>query len=67
MKTMPKNAVSFAIKHGISLGRDIETGYFYIADPTSRFLWRHRQIADLSLKPTGRSAIMMMKRYLLSK
>lgn len=53
---MAKVAVEMAVKNGISLGMDAN-GY-HIRNPQTR------EIVAVSLRPTGQSAVNMMKRFL---
>ncbi len=66
IKRMAKTAVAFAVKHKIALGQDVKSGHYYIVDHENgtRFPGGSQLISDLSLFPTARSAIIMMKRYL---
>lgn len=65
MKTMTKQAKAFALAHKINLGFDVETGFYFIAQGPAgwpHFSWRGHTVWDVSLQPTGRSALNMMRR-----
>lgn len=71
MKTMNKKAIAYAIRHKIRLGLDHATGLYYIPSEGAPAGWptfdfRGTRIWDLSLRPTGQSAIVMMKRLVRS-
>jgi hypothetical protein len=55
VKPMSKQAVDFAIKHKINLRQDWNGYYMVIKDGA---------VLAISLYPTGKSAICMMKKYL---
>lgn len=54
---MAKTAVAMATKHQISLGMDSD-GYYVIHNPQTR------EVVAMSNRPTGKSAIIMMQRFI---
>lgn len=63
-KRMAKTAVTFAIKHKISLGQDCRTGHYYIVDHTSHVCMFGQRVSEVSNQPTAKSAVAMMRRHL---
>ena len=71
MKSMAKIAVKFAVKHKISLGQWVTSksgqldGYYHIVDHENGCSTLGGQrVSAVSLKPTGKSAVIMMKKHL---